>query len=85
MGRGDSTDEQWAVLEPLLPVAETGRPAGCRRRLIDGVRTGAPWRDTPVAHGAWQTVYGLFRRRQRAGIRAGLLSHGCRRDPMRPD
>ncbi|WP_179817844.1 transposase [Streptosporangium sandarakinum] len=38
MGRGDSTDEQWAVLEPLLPVAETGRPAGCRRRLIDGIR-----------------------------------------------
>ncbi|MEU7016173.1 IS5 family transposase [Streptomyces sp. NPDC046385] len=49
MGRGDLTDEQWAVLEPLLPKGtKTGRPpVWPRRQLIDGirfrVRTGVPW------------------------------------------
>lgn len=51
MGRGDLTDEQWAVLEPLLPKgARAGRPSVWpRRQLVDGirfrVRTGVPWRD----------------------------------------
>ncbi|MGW2354858.1 transposase, partial [Actinacidiphila glaucinigra] len=53
MARGDLTDEQWAALEPLLPVRKkAGRPAiWTRRQLIDGirfrVRTGIPWRDVP--------------------------------------
>ncbi|MFD0075087.1 IS5 family transposase [Streptomyces sp. NPDC127166] len=71
MGRGNLSDEQWEVLEPLLPVAVRGRPSVGRRRLIDGirwrVRTGAPWRDLPQEYGACQTVYGLFRRRRRDG------------------
>ncbi|MER5348521.1 IS5 family transposase [Streptomyces mirabilis] len=78
MGRGDLSDVQWAVLEPLLPVAQVGRPSACRRRLIDGirwrVRTGAPWRDLPVAYGPWQTVYGLFRRWQRTGVWKAVLT-----------
>jgi transposase len=72
--RFDLTDAQWAVLEPLLPKGrKPGRPpTWSRRQLIDGirwrVRVGAPWRDVPVCYGPWQTVYGLFRRWQRAGI-----------------
>ena len=27
-----------------------------------------PWRDVPACYGPWQTVYGLFRRWQRAGV-----------------
>ncbi|MFE9498248.1 IS5 family transposase [Streptomyces collinus] len=40
MGRGDLTDEQWAVLETLLPKgAKAGRPpVWSRRQLIDGIR-----------------------------------------------
>ncbi|MFJ3416101.1 transposase [Streptomyces sp. NPDC086082] len=40
MGRGDLTDEQWAVLEPLLPKGmRAGRPpVWARRQLIDGIR-----------------------------------------------
>ncbi|PJT51047.1 IS5/IS1182 family transposase [Streptomyces albidoflavus] len=76
MGRGDSSDGQWAVLEPLLPVTVLGRPSLGRRKLIDGirwrVRTGAPWRDLPLQYGPWQTVYGLFRRWQRDGTWPGL-------------
>ncbi|KPM50351.1 transposase [Frankia sp. R43] len=78
MGRGDLSDEQWAALEPLLPVAGRGRPARYQRRLIDGirwrVRTGAPWRDLPVRYGPWQTVYGLFRRWQREGVWARIVT-----------
>ncbi|MFD7782207.1 transposase [Streptomyces nojiriensis] len=72
MARGDLTDEQWAVLESLLPRgAKAGRPpVWPRRRLIDGtrfrVRTGVPWRDIPAKYGPWSRVYDLFRRRRRS-------------------
>ncbi|MFE2411085.1 IS5 family transposase [Kitasatospora sp. NPDC059408] len=74
MGRGDLTDEQWAVLEPLLPKGGRGRGGhpSPRRRLTDGirlrVRTGVPWRDVPIEYGPWGRVYDLFRRWQRDGI-----------------
>lgn len=38
------------------------------------VRTGVPWRDLPFEYGPWQTVYGLFRRWQRRGVWARLLT-----------
>jgi transposase len=78
--RFDLTDGQWAVLEPLLPVAKrAGRPSQwTKRQLIDGirwrVRVGAPWRDVPECYGSWQAVYGLFRRWQRAGAWAQVLT-----------
>jgi transposase len=78
--RFDLTDGQWAVLEPLLPVAKrAGRPSKwTKRQLIDGirwrVRVGAPWRDVPECYGSWQAVYGLFRRWQRAGAWAQVLT-----------
>ncbi|MEW2405157.1 IS5 family transposase [Streptomyces griseoviridis] len=80
MGRGDLTDEQWAVLEPLLPRGtRTGRPpVWPRRRLIDGirfrVRTGMPWRDVPPEYGPWGRVYDLFRQWQRNGTWHRLLT-----------
>jgi transposase len=72
--RFDLTEAQWAVLEPLLPKGKRpGRPPKwSKRQLIDGirwrVRVGAPWRDVPEVYGPWQTIYGLFRRWQRAGV-----------------
>ncbi|WP_172805110.1 IS5 family transposase [Actinopolymorpha singaporensis] len=78
--RFDLTDAQWAVLEPLLPaLSRSGRPSQwTKRQLIDGirwrVRVGAPWRDVPACYGSWQAVYGLFRRWQRAGIWAQILT-----------
>lgn len=80
MGRGDLTDEQWAVLEPLLPKgAKAGRPpVWSRRRLIVGirfkVRTGVPWRDVPVGYGLWGRVYDLFCRWQRNGTWHRILT-----------
>jgi transposase len=79
-GRADLTDEQWAVLAPLLPTGKKpGRPpTWTKRQLIDGirwrVRAGTPWRDVPPSYGSWQAIYGLFRRWQRAGIWAAILA-----------
>ncbi|MFE3784663.1 IS5 family transposase [Amycolatopsis sp. NPDC059090] len=66
--------------EPLLPVGKKpGRPPlWSKRQLLDGirwrVRVGSPWRDVPPVYGCWQTVYGLFRRWQRAGVWALILA-----------
>jgi len=79
-GRFDLTDAQWAVLEPLLPTGKkAGRPLKwTKRQLIDGirwrVRVGAPWRDIPSCYGSWSAVAGLFRRWQRAGVWAQILT-----------
>lgn len=78
--RFDLTDVEWALLEPLLPVpARPGRPSKwTKRQLIDGirwrVRVGAPWRDVPECYGSWQAVYALFRRWQRAGVWARIVT-----------
>jgi transposase len=72
--RADLTDAQWARLAPLLPRGmKAGRPPKwTKRQLIDGIRwrtrCGTPWRDVPDCYGHWRTVYGLFRRWQRAGV-----------------
>ncbi|WP_435860568.1 IS5 family transposase [Streptomyces prasinus] len=73
MARGDLSDAQCAVLEPLLSKGKKpGRPPiWTRRQLIDGIRwrtrTGTPWRDIPERYGPWGRVYDLFRRWQRDG------------------
>src|SRR4051794_1973060 len=80
MARGDLTDAQWAVLEPLLPQGiKPGRPpVHTKRQLIDGIRfrtrSGIPWRDLPERYGPWETVYGLFRRWQRNGTWGRILT-----------
>ena len=78
--RHDLTDVQWAVLEPLLP-GGTGHARPRRwtmRVIIDGirwrVRTGSPWRDVPGMYPPWQTLYRWFRRWQRDGVWAQILS-----------
>jgi transposase len=79
-GRHDLADDQWSVLEPLLPRGKkAGRPPKWgRRRLLDGIRwrtrTGAPWRDVPPEYGPWQSAYGLFRRWQRDGTWKRVLT-----------
>ena len=78
--RHDLTDAQWAALEPLLPVGRRpGRPpAWTKRQLIDGIRwrtrVGAPWRDVPECYGSWSAAYALFRRWQRDGTWAKIVT-----------
>ena len=78
--RHDLTDGQWAALAPLLPAGRRpGRPPQwTKRQLIDGIRwrirAGTPWRDVPDCYGSWAAVYGLFRRWQRDGTWARILT-----------
>jgi putative transposase len=62
----DLTDEQWQLIEPLLPKpSRVGRPRTvCRRRIVDAilyvVRTGCQWRQLPHDFPKWGTIYDLF-------------------------
>ncbi|WP_306370104.1 IS5 family transposase [Nocardiopsis sp. CC223A] len=59
----DLTDDQWALVEPLLPPTNTGgRPEKhLHRDMVDAilyvVRTGCSWRHLPVDFPPWQTWY----------------------------
>ena len=69
--RFDLTDEEWVLLEPLLPSKrKSGRQDD--RRVMSGIfyilRTGAPWRDLPERYGPHTTIYNRFNRWSRRGI-----------------
>ena len=61
----DLTDDQWAILEPLIPWTHEGRARTVSmRQVLDGIfyrnRAGCQWRMLPKDYGAWQTVYYYF-------------------------
>jgi putative transposase of IS4/5 family DUF4096 len=67
------TDEQWALVSPLLPPQQPpiGRPPQDHRMILAGMlwvaRSGAAWRDLPADFGPWPTVYSRYQRWRRAG------------------
>ena len=72
----DLTDEQWAVVEPLLPkpvkrADGKGRPRVDNRAILNGIlwimRTGAPWHDMPSRYPAYQTCHRRFQEWVKAG------------------
>lgn len=77
MRRYELTDEQWNVIEPLLPRATTGRPLLAPRTMLNAMfwvlRSGAPWRDLPERFGPWETVYYHFNSWRRRGVFARIL------------
>ena len=62
----DLTDDQWAIIEALLPGTRRGgrREEHPRRAIVDAilyvVRTGCSCRQLPADFPPWQTVYGYF-------------------------
>jgi transposase len=76
----DLTNAQWALIEPLLPAANTGgRPEKHPRRdIVDAVlyvvRTGCAWRQLPFDFPPWQTVYWYFVRWEEARVTEQLLA-----------
>ena len=79
MKRHEVSDEEWSLLDPLIPkpVAKTGRPPRDRRQMLDGVlwilSTGAQWRDLPERFGPWETVYGYFGAWRASGLYDSIL------------
>lgn len=79
MARGDLTDAEWRIVEPLLP-AERGRksrPSYDNRQFINGMLhvlcVGRPWRDLHERYGKWNSVYVRFRRWAEQGVWDALL------------
>ena len=75
----DTSDEQWAVIEPLLPPARPGgRPEKHpRRAIVDAilyvVRAGCAWRQLPADFPPWQTVYWYFNQWEQARVTEKIL------------
>ena len=67
-------DAQWDRVAPVLPgkAGDPGRSGADNRRFLEAVlwvaRTGAPWRDLPLAFGNWNSVFRRFRRWAAKGV-----------------
>jgi transposase len=70
------TDEQWTVLEALIPQPRRraygrGRPWRPAREVLNGIllilRTGAPWKDLPERYPSYQTCHRRFQQWHREG------------------
>jgi transposase len=75
----DTSDEQWSLIEPLLPPVKTGgRPEKHpRRAVVDAilyvVRAGCSWRQLPADFPPWQTVYWYFNQWEQAKVTEQIL------------
>ena len=71
--RTDLTDEQWKILEPLIPVHQPGpQPRKYTyHEILNGIcyvnRTGCQWRNLPHDFPPWESVYGYFYRWRKDG------------------
>jgi putative transposase len=68
----DMTDEQWTVLEPLIPASHGGRPRTKNLRpIVNGIfyrnKAGCQWRMLPKEYGPWESVYYYFAKWRRDG------------------
>lgn len=85
----DLSDEQWALVEPLLPPRSKDgpKPKHAYRDLVDAimyvVRTGCAWRHLPSDFPPWQTVFGYFTAWRKAGIVRAM--HDRLRDRVRDE
>jgi putative transposase len=83
----DLTDDEWRLLEPLIPPAMAGgRPRSAdAREVVNAIRyllrSGCAWRLLPREFPPWPTVYAYFRRWQADGTwerSAGVLRRELR-------
>ena len=64
----DLTEQEWAILEPLIPPAKPGgRPRTTdMREVLNAIlyldRTGGQWRALPHEYPPWSTVWSYFRK-----------------------
>jgi len=73
MSRIALTEQQWAFIQPLLPLpARTGRPRANDRRTIEGILyiliTGSRWQDLPRQYGTPTTVWRRLKRWSEEGV-----------------
>lgn len=85
MARFDLSDQEWAVIAPLLPNKPRGVPRVDDRRVLNGIfwtlRTGSPWRDLPERYGPYTTIYNRYNRWAKAGVWLGIFAALAERSP----
>ncbi len=73
------TDEQWAMVRPLLPPQRggIGRPPNDHRAVLGGIlwvaRTGSSWREMPEKYGDFTTAYKRWRLWKEHGLWGRIL------------
>ena len=81
-------DEQWRILEPLIPEPPRradgrGRPWRDDREVLNGIlwvlRTGAPWQDVPDRYPSPATCHRRFQQWVRSGVLSRIL-HALAKD-----
>ncbi len=79
----DLTDEQWNILNPLIPKPRTrsdgrGRPWKSRRSVLNGIMwilsTGAPWADLPDRYPSFQTYHRRFQQWVRSDVMTKIMA-----------
>ena len=76
--RFDLSDDEWALLEPLMPKSRKSGRADDRKimnAIFYVLRTGMPWRDLPERYGPYTTAYNRFNRWSRRGIWKKIFGH----------
>jgi transposase len=72
MARFDLSDDEWAIIQPLLPNKPRGVARVDDRRVLNAIfwvlRTGSPWRDLPERYGPYTTAYNRYNRWAKAGV-----------------
>ena len=69
--RFDLSDDEWALLEPLMPKSRKSARADDRKimnAIFYVLRTGMPWRDLPERYGPYTTAYNRYNRWAKAGV-----------------
>jgi transposase len=78
----DLTDEQWSIIQPLIPDPprrpdNKGRPWKDAHDIMNAVlwilRTGAPWYDLPDRYPPYQTCHRRFQQWVRSGVFEQIL------------
>ena len=76
------TNEQWEILEPLIPAPPRrkdgkGRPRRPAREVLEGIlwvlRTGAQWADMPERYPPYQTCHRRFQEWVSQGVLKDIL------------
>src|SRR5919108_4823268 len=82
VSRMDLTDEQWAVLQSIIPTPPRrpdgrARPWREAREVLNGIlwilRTGAQWQDLPERYPPYQTCHRRFQHWVRSGVFEQIL------------
>src|SRR5262245_16268830 len=80
--REELTDEQWAIIDPLIPELPRredgrGRPWKDSREVLNGIlwvlRSGARWDDLPERFPTYQTCHRRFQQWVREGVLRSVL------------